>query len=207
MRLFSIAVFLSAVLTIFFEYANRQFVWIFKPLTMIFIIASVLLCGERKSSYARTVLAGLVFSLAGDVFLIPKDYFLYGLISFLVAHIFYTRAFYKAGYGKFNPLSSASFIFGLLIILTVYKDISPSMKIPVIIYATAISLMLCFALNFYLTKKSPQSLYALAGAFLFVVSDSILAINKFSHEFYLSKLLILSTYFAAQRLIARSTSE
>lgn len=207
MRLLSGAVFLSAVLTIFFEYANRQAVWIFKPLTMIFIIAAVLIYGEKKSSFTRTILAGLIFSLFGDVFLIPKDYFLYGLISFLIAHIFYTAAFYREGRGRFNPLSLTSFIFGLLIILTVYKDISQSLKIPVIIYATAISLMLCFAMNLYLTKKNSRALFAFAGAFLFVISDSILAVNKFTYEFYLSKLLILSTYFAAQYLIARSVSE
>lgn len=197
---------ISAVLTILFEYQNRQLLWIFKPLTMIFIIGLAWIYGERKFFYLWAILAGLVFSLIGDIFLIiPEIYFVFGLMSFLFAHIFYTIAFFKAGGCKFNFFSLTAFIIGIIILKLNYEGVPEALKIPVIVYAAAISLMLCFAFNFYLTKKTPKALFALSGAFLFVVSDSILAFNKFTYEFFFAKIIILITYFTAQWLIARST--
>lgn len=208
MKYVSVLTLISAVLTIFFEYQNRQFVWVFKPLTMVLIIVMAHIYSARKFFYLWAILVGLVFSLIGDVFLIvPQTYFVFGLLSFLFAHIFYTAAFFKAGEGKFNLASLATFLIGFLILALNYGGVPAALKIPVIVYATAISLMLCFALNFYLTKKTPQSLFALAGAFLFVVSDSILAFNKFTYEFFSAKIFILATYFTAQWLIARSAEK
>lgn len=208
MKILSLFTLLSAVLTIFFEYQNRQLVWLFKPLTMVLIIGIAYLFSERKFFYLWTILVGLVFSLIGDIFLIvPQLYFVFGLLSFLFAHIFYTAGFIKASEGKFKIVSLATFLVGFLILGLNYAGVSEALKIPVIVYATAISLMLCFALNFYLTKKTPKSLYAFSGAFLFVVSDSILAFNKFTYEFFSAKIFILATYFTAQWLIARSAEK
>jgi uncharacterized membrane protein YhhN len=86
----------------------------------------------------------------------------------------------------------------------VYSQVPANLKIPVVFYALAISIMLAAAFNFYLAIKTPEALFALSGAFLFVISDSALAYNKFNKEFYLAKLVILATYFLAQWLIARS---
>lgn len=207
MKLISFSVIISAVLTIFFEYYNRQFLWLFKPLTLIFIIGLAHIYSGRKFFYPWAILVGLLFSLIGDVFLIvPQTYFIFGLVSFLFAHIFYATAFFKAGEGEFKVASLAAFLIGLLILALNYAGVPDALKIPVIVYAGAISLMLCFALNFYLTKKTPKALFALSGAFLFVVSDSILAFNRFTYEFFYAKLFILATYFTAQWLIARSVS-
>lgn len=172
MKLISFGVFLSAVLTIVFEYWNRQFVWLFKPLTMIFIIALAWMCGERKFFYLWAILVGLVFSLFGDIFLIvPQTYFVFGLISFLFAHIFYAAAFFKASEGRFKFVSLTAFFVGIFILALNYPGIPPLLKIPAIVYAAGISLMFCFAINFYLAKKSPKALFALSGAFLFILSD------------------------------------
>lgn len=208
MKILSLLIVFSAALTIFFEYQNRQMVWLFKPLTMVMIIGTAYIYSERKFFYLWAISVGLVFSLIGDVFLIvPQTYFIFGLVSFLFAHIFYTAAFLRAGKGKFSFVSLSAFLVGFFILASIYSGVSESLKIPVIVYATAISLMLCFALNFYLTKKTPESLYALSGAFLFVVSDSILAFNKFTYEFFSAKIFILATYFTAQWLIARSVEK
>lgn len=198
---------ISVVLTIFFEYQHRQFIWLFKPLTMILIIAAVYFYSPKKFFYPWAILVGLVFSLIGDVFLIvPQSYFVFGLMSFLFAHIFYAAAFFKAGEGEFKFASLAAFLIGLLILALNYAGVPDALKIPVVVYAATISLMLCLALNFYLSKKTPPALFALSGAFLFVVSDSILAFNKFTYEFSSAKIFILVTYFTAQWLIARSVS-
>lgn len=205
MKLLTLAALLSAILTIFFEYFNRQFIWIFKPLTVIFIIVLTWIYGERKFFYLWAILSGLVFSLAGDLFLIvPETYFVFGLISFLFAHIFYAVAFFKAGGGKFKLVSLTAFFVGITILALNYAGIPEALKIPASIYAMGISLMLCSAINFYLTKKTPKALFALSGAIFFIISDSILAFNKFTYEFFSAQIFILATYFLAQWLIARS---
>ena len=208
MKIISFFILISAILTIFFEYQSRQFIWLFKPLTMVLIIALAYIYSERKFFYLWAILVGLVFSLIGDVFLIvPQTYFVFGLISFLFAHIFYATAFFRAGEGKFKFASLSMFLIGFVILALNHAGVPDALKIPVVVYATAISLMLCFALNFYLTKKTPEAFFAFSGAFLFVVSDSILAFNKFTYEFFSAKVFILATYFTAQWLIARSAEK
>ena len=75
------------------------------------------------------------------------------------------------------------------------------MRLPVIIYAAVILTMLSGAIN-RIEKVNRKSYYlVLAGAVLFVISDSSIAINKFSHQFESSGIVIMSTYIVAQYLI------
>ena len=204
-KIFTLLIFLSAVLTIYSEYLDRQFVYIFKPLPLIFIIAAILIHSEKDRFYRLAILVGLIFSLIGDIFLInSQSYFVFGLASFLLAHLCYIAAFFKAGKENFKALSLIAYSIGLIIFLLIFGGIPDNLKIAVGFYAFAISTMLCAALNFWLTKKTPKALLALSGAFLFIISDSALAYNRFAHEFFLAKLIILATYFPAQWLIARS---
>jgi uncharacterized membrane protein YhhN len=152
------------------------------------------------------ILAGLVFSLAGDVFLINPQNFVFGLASFLIAHLFYIAAFASAARGRFKPVSAGAFLFGAAMLWLIWGGVPAGLQIPVIFYALAISAMLASAFNFHLARKAPESAFAFSGAFLFVASDAALAYNKFAREFALAKAVILSTYFLAQWLIARSAA-
>lgn len=205
MKILSLLTFISAVLTIYFDYQDKRFGYLFKPLAMIFIIALVWFCGDgRKGFYRWAILAGFVFSLIGDTLLINPQNFVFGLASFLVAHICYIAAFFKAGEGKFKPVSLVAYPVGGAIFMLISGGVPENLKIPVIVYALAISTMLGAAINFYLTQKTSAALFALSGAGFFVLSDSLLAYNKFNGGFFLAAVLILSTYFFAQWLIARS---
>lgn len=209
MKLLSLLAFLSGALTCFFEYfVDRRLVYLFKPLTIVFLISIVWLYGaERKGFYRWAILGGLIFSLVGDVLLIEPQRFVYGLAAFLVAHLFYIAAFLLAsGKEKFHPLSISSYLVGLLIYRLISDGVPESLRVAVMVYAAAISTMLGAAFNFYLTRKNAASFFAFSGAAVFVLSDALLAFNKFNGEFALAKLLILSTYFFAQWLIARSAA-
>src|SRR5512143_3607936 len=97
----SLAVILSACLTIAGRYVRPRRPWLiylFKPLTTILILAIALLPGTFITDpYARLIGLGLLFSLAGDIWLVlPADRFLYGLVSFLLAHLCYIAAFVTA---------------------------------------------------------------------------------------------------------------
>lgn len=62
--------------------------YVFKPLTTLAIAAMVVATSRAEPAYRRAVIAGLVLSTAGDVFLmLPGDRFVYGLAAFLVAHV------------------------------------------------------------------------------------------------------------------------
>ncbi|MDQ3800308.1 MAG: lysoplasmalogenase [Acidobacteriota bacterium] len=205
MKILSFLTFVSAVLTIYFDYQDKRFVYLFKPLTMIFIIALVWFYGNgRKGFYCWAILAGFAFSLVGDTLLINPQNFVFGLASFLVAHVCYIVAFFKAGEGKFKPVSLVAYPVGGAIFMLVSGGVPENLKIPVAVYSLAISTMLGAAINFYLTQKTPAARFALVGAAFFVLSDSLLAYNKFNGGFFLAAVLILSTYFFAQWLIARS---
>lgn len=206
MRIFSVLIFVFALLTISFEYLDRRFLWLFKPATMLFTIALGYGPGTRRQGFYRNaILAGLAFSLVGDVFLInPQIYFVHGLAAFLVAHLCYIAAFARAGAARLNPAALGAFAVGFVLFWLISGGVPEELKIPVIFYTLAISAMLAAAVNFWLVEKTPAARFALAGAALFVASDAILAFNKFGYEFYAAKIFILSTYFLAQWLIARS---
>src|SRR5918992_4239407 len=92
----SILTFVSAILTILAAYQKRQLIlYLFKPLTILFVILIALQPKYSTSSFYRyAIIAGLLLSLVGDIFLmLPSDRFVPGLVSFLFAHVCYTFAF------------------------------------------------------------------------------------------------------------------
>jgi uncharacterized membrane protein YhhN len=109
MKILSLLTFVCAVLTIYFDYQDKRYVYFFKPATMIFIIALAQVYGARKGFYRWAIAAGFVCSLVGDIFLINPQNFVFGLAGFLVAHLCYIAAFFKGGKGKFNPLSLSAY--------------------------------------------------------------------------------------------------
>ena len=183
----------------------RTIVYIFKPLTMVFIIGIALIRASKRDSYRYLIVAGLCFSLAGDIFLmLPSDQFVFGLVSFLVAHILYIGAF------RTRPTSLLSILFGLacvaygfVMLWFLFPNLG-DMKLPVLIYVAVVLLMAWQALCRWAEERSRGAALAAIGAILFVASDSMIAIDRFNGRFRLAGALIMTTYFAAQLLIALS---
>lgn len=199
---------ISAILHLRAEYmGQRRHVYFFKPLTMFFII---LIASQTKNPvsafYKYTILCGLIFSLAGDIFLmLPSDRFISGLLSFLLAHLFYIAAFTFEGARSPGVLTAVPLlIYGALMLRILLPHLG-SMKAPVMIYMLVILLMAWQAVNRWMMTAEQGSALTLAGAFLFVVSDSLLARNRFKRRFRGAQIYIMSTYFMAQWLIALST--
>jgi uncharacterized membrane protein YhhN len=200
----TILVIISGALHILAEYGGaRVRVYLFKPLTVMLIIAIAL--QSPASLYKYLILAGILFSLAGDIFLmLPRDRFIPGLVSFLVAHLFYIAAFTQDG------ARHAAVMAGLLLLAyggVMLSKLFPylgKLKAPVMIYMLVILLMVWQASNRYASTGTSASLLAFAGACLFAASDSALAWNRFRRSFKSAQFLILTTYYAAQWLIALS---
>ena len=92
--LLSILILLSAIVCIRAKYQNsKRQLLIFKPATIIILIIIASIFPAIGPIYKIFIVSGLLFSLAGDIFLIfPDKYFKYGLIAFLIGHIFYIFA-------------------------------------------------------------------------------------------------------------------
>lgn len=197
----------SAILFVWAEYKGPPLqVYIFKPLTMVFIILIALSKTKASPSrYAIAVVCGLICSISGDIFLmLPSDQFIWGLVSFLIAHLFYIFAFTYGSKIRLAPWALISFaVYGILI----YVVLSPhlgAMKAPVAAYIIVILVMGWRAWERWSQTSQKTALFAFIGAVLFVISDSILALNRFREPFAAARALNLSTYFAAQWLIALS---
>lgn len=205
----SIAIALSAAVTVWAEHRGvRRAVYVFKPLTTVLILALALAAPDAVSEpYRALVAAGLVFSLAGDVFLmLPRDRFVAGLASFLVAHLFYVAAFAPrpptfAAPGALLVLASC----GVGLLRALWDDLG-KLRGPVVVYAAALLAMAWQAAERWMGLQTVPALLAAIGAGLFVVSDSVLAWERFAARHRYGQVVVLSAYFAAQWLIALSVA-
>jgi len=178
-----------------------------KPLILISLILFFYLKGDELTSRTRRLmLCALTFSLIGDVLIIFEDispnYFIGGLVAFLIAHIMYILVFLDKRNSSQKPLAFITmllvYILGLFYIL---KDGLDSMLIPVIAYVITIFTM---AITASLRKGNVPTIsynLVLIGALLFVISDSFIAINKFYSAVPNEHILIMSTYALAQYCI------
>jgi len=183
---------------------------VFKPLTM--AIAIIFVASRAQSTRASTrfnalLLGALVFSLGGDVFLmLSGNYFIPGLASFLVAHGFYI-ALFRQGQAWFPAKRAllAVFAVGAVMYGIVWGGLNdPVLKIAVAAYVTVISLMASQAIGRAAVLGDTAAWRVALGACIFMVSDSLIAINKFVTPVELSSLWILATYYAAQVLIVHN---
>jgi uncharacterized membrane protein YhhN len=200
--------FVSGVLAILGAYQQRSLIhYLFKPLTICFVILIALQPKNPVSSFYRyAIILGLLFSLAGDIFLmLPRDSFIQGLVSFFIAHLFYVAAFIYASGLDLPIVSMIPFaLYGSLMLRLLWPHLG-KLRLPVVAYMMVILLMGWTATGRWIWTGQAGSLTAMAGAILFMASDSLLALDKFRGRFRSAQLLILSTYFAAQWLIALST--
>jgi uncharacterized membrane protein YhhN len=150
----------------------------------------------------KTMLVSLIFSCLGDTFLMfqgkNSQFFLLGLGSFLVAQIAYCLVFskeVKRSFLKRIPFA----IYSTSLFFYLKPNISKDFSLPIIIYTLAISWMGIKAIERQTTQKSYS--FVLIGAILFIISDSLIAINKFAYSIPLSGLWVMATYIAAQYLI------
>jgi uncharacterized membrane protein YhhN len=139
--------------------------------------------------------------------MLPSDRLFAGLVSFLVAHIFYIGAFTSGTGFSLSPWSLAPLvILGILIFKTLSQHLG-RMKLPVLLYIVVIIVMAWQAWERWDGTRERGALLAFLGAGLFIISDSALAINRFRGQFRHAQTLILGTYFSAQSLIALSVEQ
>lgn len=185
-------------------------------ISFVFVAISGYIENNTNFAYFIFILLGLIFSLFGDVFLIyakenestMSKNFIYGLLSFSFAHIFFS-----VGFIWISEFSIYTIIFTIIlssISLLFLKSIKgldfKGMFNYVAFYAVVISFMFAQSLNLYLSNNSSfDILIVTIGALLFVLSDLILSFDYFyKNPPKILGALNLLVYYTAQALIALS---
>lgn len=182
--------------------------FISKPLILLALTAYFLASVKNVSSPLKGwVVAALLLSWLGDVLLLFEGrspiYFILGLSAFLLAHvayIFFFNLLRKGGGLALKPLFLLFVgVYYAVLVFSLYPYLD-GMRLPVMVYGGVISAMLVLALCLGPLKER-IGLFIVFGALLFVLSDSVLAINKFMRPFTGAGVIIMLTYDMAQFFI------
>jgi uncharacterized membrane protein YhhN len=176
------------------------------PVATLLVLATASI-GARSGldAYRRCVIAGIVASLLGDVmFALPSDRFIFGLMAFFVAQVFYTVAFTRDGGFSTSAVTGLPLLALGIIAMTLLWPTLGSLRIPVAAYVASVLVMAWQALERNRLGAHDGAWWAAVGAALFVASAVSLGIASFRGDFAGSRLLILGTYYAAQWMIATS---
>lgn len=178
-----------------------------KPLVMLFAIC--LVAGRADLSGVGTrfrwiLMLALACSLAGDVFLMFEGLFLPGLVAFLLAHLAYLALFLRGlPWLPSRAAALAVALIGAAMYVFLWRGGLPAaLRLPVALYVLAIGLMVAQAVGRALRLRDGAAWRVALGAGLFMLSDSLLATNRFVQPLPLAPLWVLGSYFIAQLLIA-----
>lgn len=216
LQFLKILYFLTLAAELYAQASQSLYVQYFSKPALILILIVYFDIAVKKVTFRlkHLIAAALGFSWLGDVLLLLdkqyKNLFIYGLIAFLAAHLCYIFYFLKIG--KINRAGKLpnKLIFAAIAVYTIslFSYLAPNVKnllVPVAVYAIVISTMLAVSITAFDFAKQNFGKLAVLGTFLFVVSDSILAINRFAAPFAYAPVFIMLTYGLAQFFIAESS--
>lgn len=172
----------------------------------IFVVLHGMSLGE-KHMYSRRILSGLIFSCIGDAFLVWPSCFLWGMISFAIAHIIYISAF---GMHPWNPIVGmvCSALAGICYYVF-YPGLYGIYTVCVPIYIFVLSLMVWRAVarvQFFEDLWTWTRLCSCGGGILFAISDTLIGVRIFCTQISIphAQTLTMLIYYAAQLGIALS---
>lgn len=212
--------FLLIVFTdLFAIYTGNQLIqYIVKPMILISLFVffafqvTMVKPKGRELRISTFLMEGLVLSLVGDTLLMfdaDPMFFILGLSAFLLAHIFYILTFYtvlkteklKLDLRLFIPVS----VYYALLVFLLFPVLG-EMRIPVLVYGIVISIMFALALHMINLIYREAGKWMAIGAAMFVLSDSLLAFNKFYQAFPFAGIYIMISYAAAQYGIVKGVT-
>ncbi len=177
------------------NYVMRMIV---KPIPLFVLISLI----KPNTHYRKFIFIGLIFSVIGDLLLeASPNFFVFGLVSFLLAHVNYIVAFIKRSKQPSLIIVIILLLYGAGLYWVLFPNLG-SMAIPVLVYLLVILTMVWRA--FAQRKFNVFAIYALVGSLFFVFSDSLIALNKFYTVLPYSRGVIMTTYWIAQFLIFNS---
>lgn len=189
--------------------------YLVRPLIMIWITVYFLL-NARKRSFRAGVLIAFFFSWVGDLFLmLPGEgenelFFYLGVGAFFLAQVVYIFVFLFStendikGLLLRNPFWIIPLAgYGVLFYLFLHYKLDGPNEYIVMVYTVSLVGMSLAALNRRDRVNFNSFRLAFAGTLFFLVSESLMAINKFHTDFQYAGILTMVTYISAQYLIMR----
>jgi uncharacterized membrane protein YhhN len=177
---------------------------VFKPMIMLSLMAAYYFSVTKINPW---YLLAMAFSFLGDVLLMDKNnLFLAGIAAFLgtqLIYIFIIKKRLKKGRAKDLLISIVPFLIFYSLLISVLQKNLGTFMIPVMVYGMAISIFGMAALLLYLQNKDSITRMLLMGAILFIISDSMIALQKFHAARTWYPVVIMATYVMAQFLIFR----
>lgn len=171
-----------------------------------------------KGQRSLTLIIALAAAWVGDILLMLAEkeelYFIPGLIAFLVMHVLLLLTFRQhRRENDGNPLRGVQnvrmafpiVLAGTGLIVVLYPSLGP-LQLPVTAYAIVLIIMVLSALYRYGYSSFKSMILTFAGALLFMISDSVLAINKFLMPVSDAGMWIMFTYIGGQFLIVEGIS-
>ena len=177
--------------------SQRDIETLAKPAFMVILMALAWLLHADAVSYGQQLLIGLVLCLVGDVLLLgdsPRA-FLAGLVAFLLGHVAYIAAFRRVPMAE--PIWAGIILVALVVAFVLWARLIPTMQRswrdggPLVLYAVVLGLMAV------LGWATGHLLVAIGGT-LFLVSDAVLAYNRFERPLPHGRLIVMVTYHVAQ---------
>ena len=170
-------------------------------------LATAVSAGALRHGFGRIIFAGLLLSMAGDMFLVGQTqrHFLFGLASFLLAHIAYTTAFVQRGQERRQALLAAIpiVVVAVLVLAWLRPHLEPPIELPVQVYVAAISLMVITAFG---ARGAGAPRLVVIGAVLFFVSDLAVAMQRIVAPGFPAYLWGLPLYYSGQLCLALGAS-
>lgn len=185
---------------------NEMMQTIAKPM-LLTLLALVYLVSVKKPLLWYVL--GMFFSFVGDVLLMfnGANFFISGLLAFLLAHVVYikvTSSFLPKDLTVKMISSALPFVvFFAILMYLVYPNLG-EMLIPVAVYGIVISTFGAVTLLNHRSEKSTENLWLFIGAAIFILSDSLIALNKFYEPNEIYGVAIMITYILAQFLICKA---
>lgn len=182
---------------------NKALEYACKPAVIVALIAVALVADPRNDVQRSAFVVALGLSLAGDV-LLMIDRFLPGLIAFFLAHAAYVVGL-RAGQDNYRPLLLSAVVVFIAMaivgrrILIAVRETEPELRSPVSAYIAIISVMVASAL-------ASGNALAATGAALFMVSDTLIAWNRFVRTMSWAPITIIVAYHLAQAGLVLSLS-
>jgi uncharacterized membrane protein YhhN len=175
-----------------------------KPFASLGFIVAAIGFGALDSRYGNIVLAGLVLGAIGDVCLLgqAKQYFIAGLVSFLLGHVAYVVAFSGLPISPASALLAAAVMTPLMAVIArwVFPH-APDMRVPIGIYMLVIAAMCVVAIG---AGAAGAPWMIPVGALMFTASDIAVVRDRFVAPGFMNRLWGLPLYYAAQLIIAWS---
>ncbi|WP_448809560.1 lysoplasmalogenase [Agromyces bauzanensis] len=163
------------------------------------VLAVVLIARPSAGATMRLLVFAIALSWAGDVALsFPGALaFVVGLGCFLGAHIVYIAVFLRMPRNRrLPPARALLYVLWYAVFLALLGPHTGALLVPVALYGLVLAAMAA-------TAALHGRLVAIGGA-LFVLSDSVLGLGRFlpGYDFPLHDLVVMTSYLAAQGLIA-----